>query len=184
LQFGTATALESGRFRLERLVRARAGSEWATGSHAAGEIFCLLDRDTLAVVDVPLSARGGILQIRDSSGSTAQASFGAEWVRPLSPCRVTASFETQSGLTISWTRRSRAGFAWLDEIDAPLGESSELYRVTLVGGGGEAEMTTGDVELVVPVNDLVPLGSGPVRIEVSQIGDCGASRPASRTLEI
>lgn len=35
----------------------------------------------------------------------------------------------------SWVRRSRSGFGWTDAVDAPLGEASELYAVTVSAAG-------------------------------------------------
>ena len=47
IQFGQATALGGGRFRLSRLLRGRGGSEWACAAHLPDEQFCLLKPGTL-----------------------------------------------------------------------------------------------------------------------------------------
>ncbi|MGN6058017.1 MAG: hypothetical protein ACTHOI_05480 [Sphingomicrobium sp.] len=85
---------------------------------------------------------------------------------------------------LSWTRRSRKGFAWTDEIDAPLGESTEQYRVTLAGAQGSAEFDVGEPELVIAATVLAEIGTGPITIEVRQVGDAAASRPATAFLTI
>ena len=39
---------------------------------------------------------------------------------------------------LSWIRRSRAGWPWIDGVDAPLGEDREAYRLTIQPDGGAA----------------------------------------------
>src|SRR3546814_2754898 len=48
------------------------------------------------------------------------------------------------GLMIGWTRRSRAGWAWHDFVDAPLGEEFERYRLRVLAGG--AVLRTVEIE--------------------------------------
>lgn len=43
IQFGVASPIGEGQFRLSRLLRGRGGTEWAASSHAAGDVFCLMD---------------------------------------------------------------------------------------------------------------------------------------------
>ena len=47
IQFCDAAPISAGRFRLGRLLRGRGGTEWAAGSHVAGDIFALIERDAL-----------------------------------------------------------------------------------------------------------------------------------------
>jgi hypothetical protein len=42
IQFGTATLLDTNKYRLSHLLRGRLGTEWAVGGHVAGERFVLL----------------------------------------------------------------------------------------------------------------------------------------------
>ncbi|HSX57084.1 MAG TPA: hypothetical protein VLG14_17385, partial [Sphingomonas sp.] len=82
------------------------------------------------------------------------------------------------GAMLRWTRRSRIGWRWLDGVDVPLGEEAERYRVRITPGtGGELTETVTLAELPLP-SGL----SGPVLIEVRQIGDHGLSPPAFLTL--
>ena len=59
IQFGTAEPLGGRRFRLSRLLRGRLGTEWAAGLHEAGETFALIEAESLAGVEAPLSSLGG-----------------------------------------------------------------------------------------------------------------------------
>jgi hypothetical protein len=184
LQFGTATPLGEGRFRLARLLRARGGTEWASIGHSAGETFCLLDANALRPVALPVSMRGTTLTVEDRDGSAASLTFAAESVRPLAPVNAAAAVDATGNLTVSWTRRSRSGFAWVDEVDAPIGESREEYRVAVSTTSATVERTAGEPSLVIGAADLAPLGAGAATIEVRQIGDWLASLPAQLTIDL
>lgn len=54
IQFGQATPLGAGRFRLNRLLRGRKGTEGAVTSHVEGEAFVLVERDALAPISLPV----------------------------------------------------------------------------------------------------------------------------------
>jgi hypothetical protein len=58
IQFADAQALGAGRFRLMRLLRGQAASEWATRSHEIGELFLLVNGQGLQPIALPASARG------------------------------------------------------------------------------------------------------------------------------
>ena len=61
IQFANAQPLGAGRFRLTRLLRGPAASEWAMGSHEIGELFLLVDGQALQPIALPASARGLIV---------------------------------------------------------------------------------------------------------------------------
>jgi hypothetical protein len=83
---------------------------------------------------------------------------------------------------ISWTRRSRRGFAWIDGTDAPLGETREQYSVAISGSLGTVELTSVEPNLTVPAATAASVGPGLASIAVRQIGDFAASRPAELTI--
>ena len=56
-----AQALGAGRFRLMRLLRGQAASEWAMDSHEIGELFLLVDGQALQPIALPASARGSLV---------------------------------------------------------------------------------------------------------------------------
>jgi hypothetical protein len=183
IQFGQVSALGEGRFRIARLLRGRGGTEWATGSHSAGETFCLLDASALRPVALPISMRGTMVTVEDRDASTASLIFEALSVRPLAPVDASAGLDGSGDLSLRWTRRSRSGFAWVDEVDAPIAESREEYRVTISTSLATLELTATEPSLVVGASDLAPLGAGAATIEVRQIGDWSASLPAQLTIE-
>jgi len=61
IQFADAQALGAGRFRLMRLLRGQAASEWAMDSHEIGELFLLVDGQALQPIALPASARGSLV---------------------------------------------------------------------------------------------------------------------------
>jgi hypothetical protein len=61
IQFGNAEATGPGRFLLSRLLRARFSTGWATGAHAAGELFLLIEPSSLQSIELPKSAQGTVV---------------------------------------------------------------------------------------------------------------------------
>jgi hypothetical protein len=78
-----------------------------------------------------------------------------------------------------WVRRSRSGWAWLDGLDVPLGESTERYRIKIEGSGGSVVLETTAAEATIPSSQLSSLGAGPLNFSVVQVGDYAESRPAT-----
>lgn len=177
LQFASAIPLGEGRFRLSHFLRGRAGTEWAIGDHAAGENFCVLRPGTLQPVALPSFSIGAEIGATVTT-SHASAVLTGESLRPLSPVNLSADVSESGALTLRWIRRSRAGLAWVDGVDAPLGEAREQYRVAIEGILGRMELVAENSELVVEADALATLGAGPTNVEVSQIGGFFASRPA------
>ncbi|KPF59567.1 hypothetical protein IP88_16285, partial [alpha proteobacterium AAP81b] len=135
VQFTRAEALGSRRFRLSGLLRGRRGSEAAVTGHAAGERFVLLDPADLVALDPGLERLGQTLLLRPEGAGDADAVAQAVLVtgaalRPLAPARLRLHHDG-GDLVARWIRRSRAGFAWTDGIDAPLAEANEAYRVSI-----------------------------------------------------
>ena len=184
IQFAEVTALGGGKFRLGRLLRGRGGTEWACGIHAVGEIFCVLRAGTLQPVGLPNSSIGATVNAASPGEQGASTLFLGEAQRPPSPVSLTVDRQTNGDLLIRWTRRSRLGFAWLDEIDAPLGEMQERYRVEVTGSSANVEQDTDQPLATVDAAVVATLGSGPASIEVRQIGDLAASRPARLGIEL
>lgn len=141
VQFAHVEMLAARRFRLSALLRGRRGTEAATTGHVAGERFVLLD-DRITAVDLPVDAIGSTLWIKAVGPGEDTAALppltvvptGAA-LQPLSPVALTVTLLPNGDRTIGWTRRSRAGFAWIDGADAPLGEEAEQYRITVTVGG-------------------------------------------------
>jgi hypothetical protein len=183
LQFARATPLGAGRFRLSRFLRGRGGTEWACTGHTGGEVFCMLSSASLQALTVPRSGIGASLT---ALTDTAECSitFGGENVRPLSPVSLNGETSLAGDLALSWTRRSRVGFAWVDGIDAPLGEATEQYRVVISNGAASAEYQSHEPSLTIGAADLAGFGSGEIIVAVQQVGDFAASRPTTFAIVI
>lgn len=137
IQFASVSTQGAQRFRLADLLRGRRGSEAAVAGHVAGERFVLLD-DRVAVIDLPAEALGSTLGVKAVGPGENVAAVPAQAIiprgvalRPLSPATVTVSITPAGDRTITWRRRSRAGYAWSDGTDAPLAEDSERYHLTV-----------------------------------------------------
>jgi hypothetical protein len=185
VQFGAADAIGPGRFRLSRLLRGRVGTEWAMGSHAAGEKFVLIETSALQPLTLPAWMRGASLTVSQAGGSGASVSttVEAESLRPPSPVDLRAAI-AGGALSASWTRRSRSGFAWVDDVDAPVGEPFEKYAVNLAGPGGTIDRETEAPALSLSAAELAAAGSGAAVLTVRQIGGWAASRPAQTSLTL
>jgi hypothetical protein len=187
-QYGSAVVIGPKRFRLSRLLRGRFGSEWATAGHVVGEAFALLDNRTLRAIAVPAAMLGGEVGVTaygvgDGAGTEVTAVASGEALRPPSPVQLLAETSGAS-LDLSWVRRSRAGYAWLDEIDAPLGESVERYRVRILGTGGTVERDVSAPMASFSPSELAPAGNGPATVSVAQVGDRALSRWTSLSINL
>ena len=187
LQFGSAVPIGPKRFRLSRLLRGRRGTEWAMG-HAIGDAFVLLQPGTLQRIALMSSLRGTAVEVRAARPGDAAPPVsgiaGGEALRPPSPGHLEASQLPAGGIEASWTRRSRDGWAWLDEIDAPLGEARELYRVTLDGPAGSVEAESAVPQILLDAGQVATAGTGEAILSVQQLGDLAASRPESLTINL
>lgn len=143
VQFRTASLVVPGVYRLRGLLRGRRGTEWATTGHGPNERFVLLSGAVLAPVDIAGLGVGQSLLIKALSpyqalGDVPAIAFTqrANALRPLSPVHLTAFWQPGGDIALRWVRRSRAGFDWVDGVDAPLAEESEQYRIEILDSIG------------------------------------------------
>ena len=185
IQFAAADQIGPRLFRLSGLLRGRRGSEWAVTEHAIGDRFVLIDADALLPWSLPPSAIGREVRISasgigDADPAEASILFQARAMRPPAPVALSATWMPDGSLSIGWTRRSRAGWDWLDNIDAPLAEESERYQVGLATPGGALAISVSAPSANVAPSQLAALGAvGPLSITVAQIGTTAASLPAT-----
>jgi hypothetical protein len=99
-------------------------------------------------------------------------------LRPPAPVGVNAVPGTDGSVIAGWTRRSRAGWSWIDGTDAPLGEESERYRLSLTRGTSSTTIEVTTPSATIPADLLATLGgSGPISANVAQVGTIAASLP-------
>jgi hypothetical protein len=184
VQFATATQTGARTYRLAGLLRGRRGTEWAMATHVAGERFILVDADTLLAWTLPTSAIGSTVRVAatgvgDVTPAEASIVFQARALRPPSPVALRATTELDGSILVGWTRRSRAGWTWLDDIDAPLGEEAERYRLTATrGSGASVSIDTAAPAATITAADLAAIGgSGALSLAVVQIGTAAATLP-------
>ncbi len=185
VQFETATPLGPNRFLLSNLLRGRRGSEYAIPSHAIGERFILLNGDTIRALTVPSGAQSVTVTasgLGDIVPVSATLSGIGEAVRPLSPVHMIAARQANGDTLISWGRRSRDGWRWIDGVDAPLGEESEAYEVGVDPSPAQSRATTvqsGNWLYTAAARAAdAAAGAAQVTVSVQQIGTYGRSRPA------
>lgn len=185
LQFGEATEIAPGRYRLSRLLRGRRGTEWAVGGHAAGERVVLIDRAALVAVTLEPGMRGAAVDaaaygIADDRLSPPLASVRAdgESLRPPSPCHLTASILSDGGLEIAWVRRCRTAFAWVD-ANGDCNKEDVTFRVEVAGPSGSWAADVSSPHASIGPAALEALGDGQLSIFVRQIEPAAQSRPAT-----
>lgn len=144
LQFRTATSLGGGVYLLSNLLRGRKGTEWAVGTHVAGERFTLMTTSTArpaqGVVRVPgVNADVGTSPLYQaiSNGTASPAAANAtaikhtgEALRPWRPAHLEAQVLESGAISLTWRGRSR--FSTPTGLAKPLpSESPEAYRVEI-----------------------------------------------------
>ncbi len=176
LQFGRAEQLDATHWRLSLLWRGRRGTEAAIGIQAAGDRFVMIERSTIAAVDLPLATMGATVRVLASgAGDTegpveATAAVTGFSVLPPSPVHLRADVRPGGDVRLRWIRRSRAGWRWLDGVDAPLAEEREAYRIALGAGGAAGVIDTAEPEIALTGIE-VSAGAASVR----QVGTNGRS---------
>ncbi|RDC61014.1 hypothetical protein HME9302_02231 [Alteripontixanthobacter maritimus] len=185
VQFASAIQTGSRRWHLSGLLRGRGGTEpTALSGHAAGTAVILID-DALLPLDpaeVPSATGTTIAAIGAGDNAPVTAALGnaGQSLRPLVPVHPQTSATPDGGLELCWTRRARGQYRWLDEVETPLVEQAEKYRVgigplnspTLEWTVGEPRLSL-DPATVIDIRDRFG-GSG---IWVRQIGDFAQSQP-------
>lgn len=148
IQFATATLIAPRTYELRDLLRGRRGTEHAIANHGAGEVFVLLEAQTVGRSDfgagdwtrTRLFKPVSILTL--SVDTPAQSFIGTgEAKRPRSPVHARAARATDGAITISWSRRTRLSSPSLGYGEAPLGEETEAYEVEVLNGTGDVIRT-------------------------------------------
>lgn len=191
IQFSESEPLGEGVFRLSGFLRGRRSTEWAISIHSVGDPFTLVERDALALIDVPAgtssvrviaSGVGDAVPLQRSLDMTGQA------LLPPSPVHLVAERQTDGSTVIRWMRRSRNGWRWIDGTDAPLVEEAEHYLVSMSPDSGIAR-TFECEEAQLVYNHAARLadiaaGAANMAVTVIQTGTHGLSRPAIITFPL
>ncbi|MGI8526098.1 MAG: baseplate multidomain protein megatron, partial [Pseudolabrys sp.] len=151
IQFANAELVDDRTYRLSRLIRGQAGSEWAIGlALPAGAPFVMLDGNLVALargpdtLERPMQLRL-IVAGRDTADPATLAlevTPQSVALEPLSPVHLKAR-RSDAGVALSWIRRTRSGGdSWSAEV--PLGEEREAYEADILDGASVVRTLTGD----------------------------------------
>ncbi|HEX7931109.1 MAG TPA: hypothetical protein VF470_09430, partial [Sphingomicrobium sp.] len=83
------------------------------------------------------------------------------------------------GVHVEWSRRSRLDNGWRDQVDLPLGESREVWRVDVsppVPGIGAWECAEAVLHIHAATMAALPAGCA---LHICQVGDFALSPPLS-----
>ncbi|WP_187335294.1 phage tail protein [Novosphingopyxis iocasae] len=189
VQFERAVALGGGRYRIERLHRGLFGS--AANGATVGAVFLLLEIGRMRLLDEPEIAAGlplvaTAVGVGDTTPAVERLTLDGRATLPLAPVHLTAISQADGALNIGWVRRSRIGADWSLQVEPPLGEDVERYRIAISGAGGVSLV---DDECAGPAYAIASAtvvawrehGRSPIRIAVRQIGRHGPSTAAEFT---
>ncbi len=179
VQFGRAEPLGGARWRLSGLLRGRRGTEAAAGVQQVGDRFVLLEAEAARTFDLPVSVLGREIRVMasgvgDATPVETRCVMRGASVVPPSPVHLRSATEADGGATVRWTRRSRAGWRWIDGVDAPLAEEAEAYRVTITAGGTSRNVDVAEPSVAVTAAER----AGPAGVVVRQRGVFGESLAA------
>lgn len=146
IRYQTVEPLGGDQWRLSALLRGQGGSERQAALGAeAGAVVVVLD-EALAPVALSEAERGLPLTVRAVAagappGGPTSAETSVTWRgvsrRPWSPAHLRAERTAGGDVALSWIRRARiGGDGW--DLEPPLGEEREVYRVEIVSGGETA----------------------------------------------
>lgn len=189
IQFAHATPIGGGEWRLSGLLRGRGGTEDAIAGHSEGEDFALLD-ERLSLLDETLTDNmSSPIAYAFGNGDHEPVAAGIRnlgiFDRPLAPVDMRIDATPAGGRHISWTRRARGAWQWLDEVDVPLPEVVESYDVRVEDGVGAAttwRSNTSVLELTAAQWAEIAARPAPRRIEIRQIGLRSTSFPLVRNI--
>lgn len=196
VQFVNAELVDDNTYKLSRLLRGQAGSEFAIANPLpAGAPFVLLDDHVIAIarglgaldrpVDLRIVATGRSHD--DPSALALTVTPKATALMPLSPVQVRAK-RTGDGIHISWIRRTRRdGDAW--GVEVPLGEDTEAYALDILSGASVVRSLSCATPSAIytAANELADFGAAQTSLHgrvVQLSGTVGRGIPAEFTLTL
>ncbi|MEL6283480.1 MAG: glycoside hydrolase TIM-barrel-like domain-containing protein [Pseudomonadota bacterium] len=174
-QFRNAELIAANEYRLSWLLRGQAGTEADMDVAPSGSRVVILS-DALQQSTIPETARGLTRHFRvgpsqrgyvDASYRHVVASFKGVGLRPYAPTHLKATRSSDGGIALSWIRRTRYGGDNWENVDSPLGEETERYRIRLLAE--EAEIASVVSEGSVYSFDPAPSLAQPLIAKVAQL---------------
>ncbi|MEQ1510534.1 MAG: phage tail protein [Sphingopyxis sp.] len=192
IQFGHAEPLGNRRWRLTRLLRGRVGTEDAMPILSSGHQFTMIDGPSLlplpAMIGLTNIGAGGHVTLTgqgDEAAIVLPIQQSGRAARPLASVHLTQEW-SNGALGLRWIRRSRAGFAWPDGVDAPLDDRYEKYRITINASGNATEMTSEEPHLLISETQVAAwrATAAAIQVIIRQVGESGESLPLAAFIEI
>lgn len=138
------TGTEPNRYRLSRLLRGQAGTEWAVNSHVADERAVALTARGLRHLAMQWADLGAVRRVkavtagqRASAGAVQEMTLAAVAQVPYAPVDLRLARAPTDDIVVSWKRRTRYAtrFCGPDGSYVPLGEGAEAYSVEIIVSG-------------------------------------------------
>ena len=120
IQFGNSRADGPAHLPAFPIVAGAAGEPMGDGGHVVGERFVLIEAAALAPLELSNAAIGSVVKVMAEGVGDGGVAVDAETLfmgpalRPPPPVRLFADRLGDGTVRVGWTRRSRAGWAWLD----------------------------------------------------------------------
>lgn len=144
--FRNATLTGANTYQLTGFLRGQGGTEKYMNTHAKSEVFVFLDPTKMEVVNnLPSSMIGNteyfqtylLNQFATQTPQTQSQVIQNERIKPLNPVLFAAahgSAGSVNDIVLSWVRRARVNYAWVDGADVALDESAETYQLKVYNG--------------------------------------------------
>jgi hypothetical protein len=171
IQFRSAELIGAGLWRISGLLRGQGGtSDLAALGHGGGARFVRIDAATPQLdrdpseIGLARTLRVGPLAIAyDPCRFTTQDFVVAGRGRlPFAPARLRGRRDAAGDVELSWIRQTRVGGDGWEQVEVPLGEASEAYRVDLLEGETlRASFDTAVPSLALSSGDLATVLSAP-----------------------
>ena len=185
LQFTTATLQADGSYLLSILLRGRRGTENETSTHATGDRAVLLEATDLAIAEFQQDDLNVLKYYKAVTfgqpidlALLKSLTYTAASQRPYSPVHIKGTIASDDW-TVTWTRRTRVGGAWVDLVDVPLSETSEAYEVDILNAGAVVRTITATASANGSV--VTPASQTAFYDDADQVADFGS---AQTTLDV
>ena len=181
MQFVEAQQIGEKRWRLRGLLRGRAGTENVSSDvQPTGTLAILLDSNLIELSGDLLHGATKVAATGTGDSAPSIAGLPSQNISatPLSPVHPRFAEGPDGALRLSWTRRARGAWLWLDNVQAPLIEERESYTVGY--GPVSAPFRTWNLEeaeLALSAEEFTSVISqfGPASFWVKQIGTLATS---------
>ena len=158
IQFGVAQLLTDANgnpyYQLSRLLRGRRGTEWAMGSHVAGETFTLILATDETVIDYGLHDLNNSAQFKVATVGQAIANVNAMpfaptgvWFKPFSPSHLRATLDGSNDWTLTFVPRARLNGWWGSGYAPSLDVDTQTWSLDIIRNwnGTVARTVTGQL---------------------------------------